>query len=283
MDIIDTHFHLWNRDLVSWLQADQGPLNRSFDTDDHASASALLGVRAGVLIEAGKTSPEQAYAQNMAASCDRIQAFIPYQDLESSTLVDELDRWQLNPKVRGVRMGFEGNPDPDVLKRPKILDGLRQVAARGLVFEFLVEPHHLADIVAVYDQIPDLIGVVEHLAKPDVIAKTDFDFWAQWMGRLARSTTIYCKLSMSMSRILWPYMQEQPGRGWPIDAVKPFVDYIIDFFDCDRLMWGSDWPVCLMAASYADTLEMMQQLTSHLGRDEQVQVFSKNAERFYRL
>ena len=283
MNIIDTHFHLWNQDLVTWLESEQGPLNRSFVADDHATASSSVGVQGGVLIEAGNTAEEQAYAQSMVAGSDRIQAYIPYQDLESSTLADELDRWQKDPKVRGVRMGFEGHPDRDVLKRLNIIEGLRQVAARGLVFEFLVEPHHLADIAALYDLIDDLSGVVEHLAKPDVIGKTDFDTWSQGMKLLAESTSVYGKLSMSMSRILWPYMQEQPGRGWPVDAVKPFVDFTVDHFGCDRLMWGSDWPVCLMAASYADTWEMMHQLTSHLNTDEQTRIFSNNAERFYGL
>ena len=283
MKIVDTHFHVWNIDFSGWLQPELGPLYATYGADDHVTASAETGVTAAVLIEAGKSPAAQKYAQEIAARHDHIRAYVPYQDLDSSDLSRDLDHWQTDPKVRGVRMGFEQHPDPDILKRPAIVDGLKQLAERGLIFEFLVRPDHLPDVLSVCERIPELTGIIEHLAKPDIIDRSDFDAWSDSISRIAASTQLRGKLSMSMSQTMWPYMKEQPVRGWPTERIQPFVEHMISQFGCGRLLWGSDWPVSLFAASYHETWQMMRNLTNHLDENDRTRIFCDNAITFYQL
>ena len=221
--------------------------------------------------------------ERMAASSGLIGAIMPHVDLERPNLDEELDYWQRNPKFRGARMGFEGHPDPGVMARPAVVEGLGRFAHRGLVFEFLVRAHHLSDVLKVYERFPDLKGVVNHMAKPDMVAQTDGAQWHQGMKDLARNTNVSCKLSLSPRAELMAQTAATPGQGWPVASIRPYVQYLLEQFGPDRLMWGSDWPIALVTSDYRGTYEAMKEAIGPLSADQELHLFSTNATNFYGL
>lgn len=283
--IIDGHCHLWKRDSVerTWLTPKFGPLYRSFTPADFLQAATMHSVTRCVLIESGATAEDNQAMEQMAASADVVGVFLPYVDLASATLEKQLDIWQLNPKFRGVRAQFEGHPDPDILTRAPITDGLRKIVRRGLVFEFIVRVGHLQSLLSLYENIPELKGVINHMAKPDMIAGEEREHWRSFMRALASNTPIACKLSLSPRVETIDEILGAIGSGWPVEAIKPYVQFLMEQFGARRLMWGSDWPVCLLASSYGDTLNAIREAIGPLANAEEQCIFSTTAAKFYSL
>jgi len=282
---IDTHCHLWELGLAKQggLTPAFGPIFRTFSPWDLSLVAAPCGIRACILIESGKTIEESTAMESMAASSDLIAAFAPYVDLASPSLAKELDAWSTNPKLRAVRARFEGHPDPDILARPETLRGIAKIAERGIILEFLVRSAHLKYILKIYEQIQHLKSVIEHMAKPDVEDKSDRSEWESGMKALATHTTVACKLSFSPRLEQFAGLLSAPGKGWPVEAIKPFVRSLLEWFGPARLMWGSDWPVTLLVASYRDTLRGMKAALGALEPCQETMLFRSTAAEFYRL
>ena len=285
LGIIDTHCHLWKLEVSgqTWVTPELGPLHRSFEPDDAVEASRDVGVVSLVVVEAGDTSEENRALEQMADSSEAIGAIIPYADLESADLEKELDYWRQVPKFRGVRMRFEEHPDPDILARPSIQEGLAAFAQTGHVFDFLVRTHHLNDVLKVYDRVPDLKGIIEHMAKPDMADGTDKADWQKGMRALARNTDLACKISLSPRGEDIPGRAKNPGRGWSAEAIKPFVHHLLDEFGPERLIWGSDWPIALVTSDYGGTYQAMKDAIGPLRSEDEARMFSTNAAELYRL
>ena len=283
LGIVDTHCHMWQLELArqTWLMPELKPLFRTFEPDDLAQASHNVGVGTCVLIEAGTTTEENRELARQATSSELIGAVLPFADLESPKLAEELDDWQSDPKFRGVRMRFEGHPDPDILSRPGIIEGLKILTRRGLVFEFLVRSSHLKDIPRIYERLPELKGVIEHMAKPDVVGGSDSAAWYQQMEVLAQDTNVTCKLSLSPQVERIEELLTHPGSGWSVELIKPYVHFLIEHFGFDRLMWGSDWPVLLLVSDYEGTYQAMRDAIGPLDVGDELRLFRKTAMRFY--
>jgi L-fuconolactonase len=285
LSIVDTHCHLWYLKLAkqTGLTSEFGPIFRSFSPADLAAVTSPFGISRCVLIESGKTNEETQAMKTMAASCRLISAFMPYVDLASPMLETELDGWRGNPKFRGVRARFEGHPDPDILLRPAVMQGITKLADRGLSLEFLVRAAHLKHILKVYEHIPHLNAVIEHLAKPDLVGGTDRAEWRSSMRALAMHTSVACKLSLSPRVEDLGALLKATGKGWPVESIKPFVGSLLEWFGPSRLMWGSDWPVALLVASYGDTLQAMCDAIGNMPPREEEKLFRTSAMGFYRL
>ena len=280
LGIVDTHCHMWQLKLArqTWLTPQFKHLFRSFGPADLAQASREVGVMTCVLIEAGETAEENKALERVAASSG---AILPYVNLESPKLEEELDYWQQNPKFRGIRHRFEIQPDPDIVARPSIVEGLRKFAQRGLIFEFSVRSYHLLDILRVYSRTPELKAVIEHMAKPDMTEKTDNAEWHEQMRALARNTNITCKLSLSPTLEQIDELLAKPGQGWPVALMKPYVQFLLEEFGPDRLMWGSDWPTSLMAGDYTGTYQAMREAIGPVDPNDKLRLFRTTAMRFY--
>lgn len=281
--VIDTHCHLWRRDLADWVTSEMGRLHRDFEPADLAAAGDSVGVEAFVLVEAGDTRPENEWFEQAAGTAPFIAGFVPYVELDRPTLGDELDRWQAGPKFCGVRHRYESHPDPDILKRPAIRDGFAELARRGIVFDFLVRVPHLPDVLDICRALPDLTGVVEHLAKPDMAEGTEESQWRDVMQALARDTNIICKLSLSPRGEDTKSLLTQPPQGWPLEPTRPYVQFMLEHFGPDRLMWGSDWPVALASTSYEGIYQTMRDAIGPLDADDELKIFRTNAIRTYGL
>ena len=173
-----------------------------------------------------------------------------------------------------MRHLVQDEPDPDWLRRPDVTRGLRAVADAGLRYELLVYPHQLPAAVAAVTALPDAPFVLDHCAKPP-IAEGGREPWATGIGDLARRENVTCKLSGLVTEADW--------TQWTVDGLRPYVDLMLDAFGPARVMFGSDWPVCLLAASYADVTSAARELTAALTREEQALVFGGTATRVYGL
>lgn len=236
-----------------------------------------------MLIEAGTTPEDNQALEEMAAASDLIGAIIPYVDPRSSTLVEELDYWEQNPKFRGIRMRYEGHTEPDILTHPSTVEGLKELAHRGLVFEFLVQTPRLKDILEVYERVPELKGAVEHMGKPDLRQGTGWEEWSQQMKALATNTNVICKLSISPRAEDFDEIFANPGQGWSMELVKPHIQLLLELYGPERLMWGSDWPVALLESDYVGTYRTIKDALGRLDPGDEVQLFRTTATRFYVL
>jgi L-fuconolactonase len=179
-----------------------------------------------------------------------------------------------HPKFKGVRHLVESEPEDDWLVHGEVLNGLKTLAAFDVSFDLLVHTRHLKYARQVAAAYPELSLAIDHLAKPP-IARREFAEWARELKPLAASPNVYCKLSGLVTEANW--------TTWQTEDLRPYVDYALELFGPDRLLFGSDYPVCLLAASYPQVVESFQELLRDLSPAERDQVFGGNAARFYRL
>ena len=280
--IVDTHVHFWTQATTSWLTSAMGPINRDFLPEHHRAESHSCDVSRCVVIEAGPTDAENQLIIDLADQDEFVGALILQADLDDPRLGKRLDEWQQLPKFRGVRMMFESHPAADIASQPAIVDGLQELARRDLIHDFLPLTRHLNDVVSALEQVPDLRCIIEHYAKPNFDGSLEAD-WVSAMTRLADGTSASVKLSLSPQATRIADYVTNPGQGWPLEAVRPYTDFLLSELGTDRLIWGSDWPVALLTDSYAGMLETHQTLLSDLDEVDQLKLFRSNAEEFYQL
>ena len=283
LGIVDTHVHFWQFELLRRVWQPPPVILRTFAPEDLIDDAAAVGVNRCVLVEAGTTDEDNHALADFAASSEFVGAMIAYADLESPTLEQELADFAKIPKFRGVRMRFEGHPDPDILGRQSVIDGMRKVAEQGLILEFLVDTSHLQDILRAYDQVPELKGMIEHMGKPDLRRGTDRAQWRQHMRALAQETNALCKLSIGPRVVDLEEIYAHQGQGWQLEWIQPPIQYLVEQFGPERLVWGSDWPLVLLESDYAGGLEAMRDALGPLDAEDEMRLYRTTAVKFYSL
>lgn len=283
--VVDTHCHMWSLQLVrkTWLSPEFKKLFKSFGPRGLRRDSRKVGTSSIVLIESGESTHENVFLERIGYDTGFINAVLPYVNLESPNLESELTYWEKNPKFRGIRHRFEIRSDREIISRPGIVKGLLEVVRRGLVFEFSVRSYHLRDIISFYERAPDLKGVIEHMAKPNISDSMIDHEWYENMKTLARNTSIVCKLSLSPTLDQMNSWLSDPISVWPVEPIKPYVQFLLEEFGVDRLMWGSDWPLCLMTGGYAKTYQSMRDAIGSVDYTDELRLFRTTAIRFYGL
>ena len=269
--MIDSHQHFWQlgRFDYPWMSSDLGVLYRDYLPHDLAP---IIQTNRTVLVQASNSVAESRWLLELANTNDFIAGVVGWVDLTNpETQLDELCS---DPRFKGVRHLVESEPDDDWLIQPAVLAGLKQLSARGLSYDLLVHTRHLKHIPRVAETCPDLSLVIDHLAKPP-IARNEIKEWSQAFRPLARYSNLYCKLSGLVTEANWSL--------WKTDDLRPFVDVALESFGADRMMFGSDYPVCLLAASYDRVLDSFQEILQSLSEADRDRIFTQNAEKFYRL
>lgn len=280
MNRTDAHHHVWDLELrpQSWLDAPGlEPLRRDFTVDDLVPDAEAAGVDRTVLIQVLADVGETAEFLALADASELIAGVVGWADLTSAELVATLADLRGGPggdRLVGLRHLVQSEPDPGWLNRPDVLSGLRTVAGAGLVYDLLTLPHQLPAAVAAVRALPELTFVVDHLSKPP-IATGSVEPWAGRMRELAAEPNVYCKLSGMVT--------EAGPAGWTVADLRPYADTILDAFGPHRVMFGSDWPVCLPSSSYGEVVAAAEELTAGLSADERTQVFDGTAARAYGL
>ena len=274
--MIDSHQHFWQvgRFDYPWMSSDLGVLYRDYLPDDLVPILRQNGVKQTVLVQASNSVAESRWLLDLADKNSFIAGVVGWVDLMSVAIDAQLDELCARPKFKGVRHLVESEPKDDWLVQPAVLSGLKKLSARGLSYDLLVHTHHLQYVPLVADSCPNLPLVIDHMAKPPV-ARNEIKEWSEALKPVASYPNVHCKLSGLVTEANW--------SSWQTNDLRPYVDYALEFFGADRMMFGSDYPVCLLAASYDIVLESFQELLKGLGDSDRDKIFSKNAARFYRL
>jgi len=274
--MIDSHQHFWQvgRFDYPWMTSDLGILYRDYLPHDFAPILRTNGVEKTVLVQASNSVAESRWLLNLAAENSFIAGVVGWVDLMSREIDAQLDELTVNPKFKGVRHLVESEPQDDWLVQPAVLSGLKRLATYGLSYDLLVHTRHLKYVPQVAESCPGLAFVIDHLAKPP-IAKNEIKEWSEALKSLASYPNIHCKMSGLVTEANW--------TSWQTDDLRPYVEFALESFGVDRLMFGSDYPVCLLAASYDRVLESFQEILTNLSAVDREKIFSKNAANFYRL
>jgi L-fuconolactonase len=276
---VDAHHHLWDLSARphGWLDGpEMAPIRRDFGPDDLQAAAGPAGVDATVLVQVLPQVEETAEFLALAAESDLVAGVVGWVDLTAPDVAEQLDRLRSGPggdRLVGVRHLVQSEPDPAWLTRPDVLAGLRAVRDAGLVYDVLTRPHQLPAAVAAARTLPDLVFVLDHLSKPDIAGGVR-EPWASLLSELAAEPNVVAKVSGLVT---------EAGPRWTAADLQPYVDVALDAFGADRLMVGTDWPVCLLAASYDQVVAAAEHVTSGLTDAERDQVFGDTAARVYGL
>jgi L-fuconolactonase len=274
--IVDAHFHCWRlaRGDYGWLTPALAPIHRDVSIDDWQREARPLGVRAGVLVQAAPTEAETEFLLSEAARHDVVRGVVGWLDLQARDAPERIAQLAaLHPKLKGLRPMLQDIDDPDWILQPALAPALDAMAEHGLVFDALVKPLHLPRVLALCARHATLPVVIDHGAKPD-ITQAQWQPWAEDLARIARETSAVCKLSGLLTEA-----GPQPARG----AAQRWGRHVLDCFGPPRALWGSDWPVLELAASYRDWWNDTQALLAPLNATEKSAVLGGNAIRVYRL
>jgi L-fuconolactonase len=280
--IVDAHHHIWDPAARrhEWL-AGLPRLRRPFGLDDYAKACAGDGVTASVLVQVLASTPETeeflAAAAGTAGHTPEVARVVGWADLTAGDVHGELDRLRGRPggdRLVGVRHLVQDEPDPNWLSRPDVRRGLRAVGDAGLVYDLLVRPSQLPAALRVTTDLDEVRFVLDHAGKPEIGAGRT-EPWAGLITELAALPNLTCKLSGLVT---------EAGRAWTRASFEPYVDRLLESFGPRRLMFGSDWPVSTIAASYAEVTALARELLApRLSEDELAAVFGRTAMTVYRL
>ncbi|MFI2346361.1 amidohydrolase family protein [Streptomyces sp. NPDC019443] len=280
MAIIDAHHHVWDLSVrdQGWITGpDLAPIRRTFSLDDLALEARAAGVRATVLVQTVTVAEETPEFLAIADGSELVAGVVGWTDLTAPGIADTLAALRELPggdRLVGIRHQVQGEPDPTWLLRPDVLRGLAAVASAGLVYDLVVLPHQLPAATEAAARLPELTFVLDHLGKPPIASK-DLEPWATAVRALAAKPNTVCKLSGMVTEAAW--------STWTTPDLAPYADTVLDAFGPGRLMFGSDWPVCRLAAGYAEVVAAARALTHRLADDERRAVFETTASRVYGL
>lgn len=274
--MIDSHQHFWQvgRFDYPWMTRDLGVLYRDYLPADLGPILNSNDIEKTVLVQASNTVAESRWLLNLADESSFVAGVVGWVDLMSPEIDAQLGELTVHPKFNGVRHLVESEPNDDWLVQPAVLSGLRRLSTYGLSYDLLVHTRHLKHVPQVAETCPDLAFVIDHLAKPP-IAKNQINEWSRAFKPLASYPNIHCKLSGLVTEANW--------TSWQTDDLRPFVEVAVESFGVDRLMFGSDYPVCLLASSYDRVLNSFQEILKSLSDTDREKIFSTNAARFYRV
>ena len=276
MDIVDSHQHFWQvgRFDYPWMSSEVPVLYRDYLPPALAPVLERNEVARTVLVQASNSLSESRWLLSMANDYPFIAGVVGWVDLTDAELEKRLPELVSNPKFKGVRHLVESEPAEDWLVQPNVRKGLQTLASHKVTYDLLVHTRHLRHVKTVAESCPELSLVVDHMAKPP-IASGEISEWLRELKAVAMFPNVYCKLSGLVT--------EANHSAWKLDDLRPFVESALELFGPTRLLFGSDYPVCLLAASYDRVLDSFRELLKELDDDERSRIFSKNAVEFYRL
>jgi len=272
---IDAHQHFWafERGDYHWMTPDLASLCRDFLPQDLAPLLKRSGISQTIVIQAAETLAETDFLLDLAKKTPFIAGVVGWLDITSKNFAAQLEHYQQQKKWLGLRPMLQDHDESFILQ-PQVLKNLELVAKNQVPFDILVYPRHLPNLVHALKQVPDLHGVINHIAKPP-IATGEFEPWLGSMAEIAAFKGIHCKISG---------MATEAKPDWELNDFRPYLRPIAELFGSSRLIFGSDWPVCTLAASYAEVVALTHILLGEIYSPSEIgQIFSHNARHFYRL
>lgn len=273
---LDSHHHFWRYvpSEYEWIDESKTLIRRDFLPEDFKRELDEAGVSSAISVQARQTLAETDALLGFAEKHEFIKGVVGWVPLIDPKVETSLAHAASNPKLRAVRHVLETEPDPNYMLRPDFNAGIRLLARFDLVYDILIFERHLPQTIQFVDKHPNQIFILDHLAKPRV-RDGEIAPWNQNIRELAKRPNVYCKLSGLVT--------EADYIAWTPDQLKPYLDTVLDAFGPERLMFGSDWPVCLVAVSYKRWVSVLDDFTAALSATEQQQIWSGTAEKAYQL
>ncbi|MGN6637589.1 MAG: amidohydrolase family protein [Mucilaginibacter sp.] len=277
MQKIDAHHHFWQYEPVrdSWITEEMSVIRRSFMPADLKPLLDRNEIDGTVLVQTCHDESDNQFMLQLAAQNNFIKGVVGWVDLSSENVEERLKYYRDNhPKMKGFRHVLQGEPDEQYMLRDNFKRGISLLNRYGFTYDILIYPNHIKYASKLVAEFPDQKFVVDHLAKP-YIKKKEIAEWKRDMEELSQHQNVYCKASGMLTEADW--------YGWRTDDFTPYLDVVFNAFSTNRVMYGSDWPVCLLAGGYNRALEILQIYVSRLSQSEQDQFFGANAIDFYNL
>ena len=275
MEKVDAHQHFWNFDPLrdSWITEDMEVIRHDFLPHDLKPLMDANGLNSCIAVQADQSENETDFLLGLASENEFIKGVVGWIDLCADTIHERLEHYSQFPKLKGFRHILQAEPIEFILK-PEFQRGITALQVYGFTYDILIYPQHLPVI-------PDLIRggneqkfILDHLAKPNIKNGTSAT-WAADLKKLAFHKNVFCKLSGMVT--------EADHKTWRKEDIYPYMDKVLEFFGPERLLFGSDWPVCRLAASYGQVCDLMNAYLERLTIHEQELIWGKNAALFYKL
>jgi L-fuconolactonase len=275
MVLIDSHQHFWRYSAAEydWIDESMLAIRRDFLPEDARREMDAAGVSAGVAVQVRQTLEETRWLLTLADAHPFVAGVVGWVDLQSPAVEAALDLVTTHQALVGIRHIVQAEPD-DFLTRPGFQRGINALTARDLPYDLLVYARQIAAAEALVTGHPRQRFLLDHLGKPDVKGGR-YDDWQRDFDRLAAHPNVWCKLSGLVTEADW--------RRWTPGQLRPYLDHALEAFGPARLMVGSDWPVCTLAASYGDTIALVREALAEYSTDERAQVLSGTARAFWNL
>jgi L-fuconolactonase len=270
---IDAHQHFWSlaRGDYGWLTPALGPIHRDFGPADLSPLLAQHGIDRTILVQAAPTQAETAFLLDIAAKTPFVAGVVGWTDFDAPDVAERIAVASDNSLLVGLRPMVHDIADELWLARPGLNPAFEAMAAHNLVFDALLKPRHMMPMLTVLERHPNLACVIDHAAKPDLVVG-DLAGWRNGMSVLAAHPGLHCKLSGLVT---------EAGPDWTLETLRPVVDHLLATFGPERLIFGSDWPVVTLRASYAQWLEVAEILLAGLTEAQRAAIFGGNAAKLY--
>ena len=273
--MLDAHQHFWDPDRgdYGWLTPALTKLYRPFGPEDLRPLLSAHGIDQTIIVQAAESEAETDYLLDIAQKTDFVVGVVGWLDMLADGFETRLGHYANHPLWLGLRPMLQDHP-PEVIADPRFRASLAQVSQQDVPFDILTFPRHLPALRQALAETPDLRGILDHLSKPDM-TQTDAGDWRAHISALAAHPRLMCKISG---------MVTEAGADWTADRIRPYLQHVAHAFGPERLVFGSDWPVCTIAADYGSVVHLAQSLLGEIfPGDDLTQIFGGNAKRFYKI
>jgi L-fuconolactonase len=273
---IDAHHHMWKYDAkeYGWIDDGMKEIRRDFLPADLHKELIAAGISGSVAVQARQTVEETRWLLELAGKNDFMRGVVGWVPLAEPKVGDIIAEFAHNPKLRGIRHVLQDEPDENHILRADFNRGVRELLPHKLTYDILIFERHLPQTIRFVDQHPNQVFVVDHLAKPRVKYKA-ISPWREHMHELGKRPNVYCKISGLAT--------EAEHKNWTEQQLQPYIDTVLEAFGTKRSMFGSDWPVCLLAISYHHWVEIVAKSVARFSTAEQERFWSGTATEAYRL
>jgi L-fuconolactonase len=273
---VDSHQHFWIFDPVrdSWINDEMRVIQRDFLPGDLGPVLTENGMDGCVAVQADQTEVQNDFLLGLAKDNSFIKGVVGWVDLRADSIAERLSYYSQFNLMKGFRHVLQGEEDRALMLKSAFRNGIGELKKHGFTYDILIFPDQLQYVSAFVGGFPDQKFVIDHLAKP-YIKDRKIDEWAKDIRAVAKHENLYCKVSGMVTEADW--------KNWKPEDFTPYLDVVFEAFGADRLMFGSDWPVCKVAADYTAMKGIVEQYTAKLSANEQTAFWGGNATRFYNL
>jgi L-fuconolactonase len=271
---LDAHQHFWKFDPQrdQWITDEMKVIRKDFLPEDLKPELEKNDIQGCIAVQADESDAETQFLLDLAAQHEFIKGVVGWVDLKDQTLLEKLNRYRPQQKLRGFRAITQGKEDDAYFNHPQFLNGVRSLAPSGYTYDLLIYQDQFPAAIRLTEKCPDQRFMLDHLGKPLILAR-EIKKWKENIRILAQNPKVYCKLSGLVTEADW--------KAWRYEDLAPYLEIAGEYFGTERICFGSDWPVCLLAASYTQVSGILHRFLEQVSPKEREWVWGDNAARFY--